>query len=279
MTLNSDSGKIAKIRSAGFFAKGIVYILVGTLTFLAAIGEGGDIASTDGVVNFFLKLPFGKVMGAVVALGLIMYAIWRIYQALFVPNGDSNNGKAKSFFRRVRFFYSAALYGYVAYSFARPLIKDLAGNEHTGGPSENSQNQQAALGELLSHDYGKWIIWAIVIVVGIQALWQFKLAYSATFLKKIDQNPTIKHEYQLIKKSGRIGYCARGVVFGIISFFLAKVVLLHNSDAYKGTEGALQYLLTFSYGSLLLGITALGLAGYGIFNLMVARHANLTRIQ
>ena len=278
MNFDPDTGKIAKIRSAGFFAKGVVYILVGALTFLAAIGEGGDVASTDGVVSFFLGLPLGKIIGGLVALGLIAYSIWRLYQAIFVPNGSSENGEIKNIFKRIRYFYSAGIYGYVAYSFAKPLIQDLAGNEHVN-PSKNDGGQQAALGELLSHEWGNIVIWAVVLIVGIQALWQFKLAYSTTFLKKIDNNPSVKHEYEVIKKSGRIGYCARGIVFGIISFFLAKVVLLHNSNVYKGTEGALQYLLTFSYGSLLLGTTALGLAGYGIFNLMVARHANLTRIQ
>ena len=95
----------------------------------------------------------------------------------------------------------------------------------------------------------------------------------------MDQAPDKREEYEVIKKSGRFGYTARGLVFGILAFFLAKVILLHNANVYQGTEGALQFLLSFSYGSYLLGATALGLVGYGIFNILVARNANLTRIQ
>lgn len=279
MASNSDTGKIAKIRSAGFFAKGLVYVLIGALTFMAAIGKGGDVASTGGVIQFFLGLPFGKILGGTVAVGLGAYAVWRFYQVIFLPNENQDNGKVKSTFRRIRFFYSGLIYGILAYSFAKPLIQDLSGNENSNSPSDGNSQQQAALGELLSHDWGKWIIWALAIIVGLQALWQFYLAYSGQFMRQVDETPDQQEKYKMIRRSGKFGYCARGVVFGVLSFFLVKVILMHNANAYKGTEGALQYLLSFSYGSFLLAATALGLIGYGIFNIMVARYANLTRIQ
>lgn len=279
MTVNPDEGHVAKIRSAGFFTKGIVYVLIGSLTFMAAFGMGGDIASTDGVVNFLLGLPFGKTLGAIVALGLIAYSLWRIYQMLVRPGKVNDKPKdLKDGFTRFRYFYSAIFYGIIAYSFAKPLVKDLMG-EGGGGPSENSAQQKAALGELLANDWGKTAIWILAAIIAAQAIWQFKLAYTAKFMKKIDNYPDIKHEYDFIRKSGRLGYSARGLVFGIISYFLVMVILQHNAQVYKGTEGAMQYMLSFSYGSLLLGVTAVGLIGYGVFNIMVARHANLTTIR
>jgi hypothetical protein len=279
MTANPDPGHVAKIRSAGFFTKGVVYVLVGALTFMAAFGLGGDIASTDGVIKFLLELPLGKILGGIVALGLIAYSLWRFYQMLKRPSKKNSKPKDwKDRFTRFRYFYSAVFYGFIAYSFAKPLVKYLMG-EGGAAPSEGNQQQKAALGELLTNDWGKFVIWALAILIAAQAIWQFRLAYTAKFMKKIDNYPDIKHEYDFIRKSGRLGYSARGVVFGIIAFFLARVVLYHNAQVYKGTEGALQYLLSFSYGSLLLGITALGLIGYGVFNMMVARHANLTTIK
>lgn len=279
MTVNPDEGHVAKIRSAGFFTKGVVYVLIGALTFMAAFGLGGDIASTDGVVHFLLELPFGKILGGIVALGLIAYSLWRIYQMLLRPGKINDKPKdLKDGFTRFRYFYSAVFYGIIAYSFAKPLIKDLLG-EGGGAPSENSTQQKAALGELLSNDWGKVAIWILAAIIAAQAIWQFKLAYSAKFMKKIDNYPDIRHEYDFIRKMGRLGYSARGLVFGVISYFLVMVILQHNAQVYKGTEGAMQYLLSFSYGSILLGLTALGLIGYGIFNIMVARHANLTTIR
>jgi hypothetical protein len=281
MVPTPDKEHISRVRTAGFFTKGVVYILVGVLTFMAAFGLGGDVTSTDGVIKFLLQLPLGSILVGLVALGLFAYTLWRLAQMWLRPkkNGSKKPDDWKGFFTRFRYFYSAVFYAIIAYSFAKPLVSDLTGSAQAGAPSEGNEQQKAALGEILSHEWGTMLIWALAIIVGAQAIWQFRLAYTARFMKKIDKYPDLKHEYEFIRKSGRFGYAARGVVFGIISFFLIKVILSHNADVYKGTEGALQYLLSFSYGSLLLGATATGLIGYGIFNMMVARHAKLTRIK
>ncbi|MFZ0489669.1 MAG: DUF1206 domain-containing protein [Salegentibacter sp.] len=280
MKNNSKTGKIAKVRSAGFFTKGLVYFLIGALTFMAALGLGGDISSKDGVISFLLQLPLGKILVGIVALGLFAYSLWRLYQIFREP--IDQNGKTKENFRKgfkkFRYFYSGILYAFIAYSFAKPLIQSFAKQAQSSGGSGDNETQKAALGELLSHSWGPALIWIAAIIVAGQALRQFYLAYTAQFMKKIDNYPNIKHEYDLIRNAGRIGYSARGVVFGVLSFFLVKVILQHNANAYKGTEGALQYLLSYSYGSFLLAAVALGLIGYGIFNMMVARHANFTTL-
>ncbi|NJW52865.1 DUF1206 domain-containing protein [Salinimicrobium oceani] len=277
MDLEPDKGHVAKVRIAGFFTKGAVYLLIGTLTFLAAFNQGGEISSTDGAVKYLMTLPFGRVLGAVISLGLIAYTLWRFYQALFLPNTRIEDRNIKSGFKRIRFFYSGVFYGIIAYSFLKPLLSYFSLKDEES--QEGDFEEKAALWELLSSYWGKVLLWILAIIVAGQALWQFKIARDGKFMKKIDNYPEIKHEYDFIRRSGKLGYIARGVVFGIISFFLVKVILQHNANIYRGTEGAFQYLLSFSYGSLLLGATALGLMGYGIFHIMVARHANLTTLQ
>lgn len=272
-----DTGKIAKIRSAGFFTKGIVYVLLGSLTFMAAFDLGGDISSTNNVIKFLLELPLGKAFVGVIALGLFAYSIWRFYQTIKFPEGNGDDEKLKSGFKRVRYFYSGVFYGLIAYAFAKPLINVLTQSSEkdveTGGGDE-----KAALWELLSHDWGKALIWALAILVAGQALQQFFIAYKGKFMRKIDNYPTVKIEYDFIRRAGRLGYISRGMVFGVLAFFLIKVILTHNANEYKGTEGALAYFLSFSYGPVLLGAVALGLTAYGVFHVMVARHANLTRL-
>ena len=281
MNFEPDKRYVAKLRSAGFFTKGVVYILVGVLTFMAAFGLGGDVTSTGGVISFLLDLPLGRILVGLVSLGLLAYTLWRLVQVWLRPkkNGGKKPNNWKGVLTRMRYFYSAVFYAVIAYSFAEPLLDDLAGDNGPEKPDNGNEQEQAALGELLSEEYGTALIWLLALIVAAQAIMQFRLAYSAKFMKKIDKYPDLRHEYDFIRKSGRFGYIARGVVFAIISFFLIKVILLHNAEIYKGTEGALQYLLSFSYGSLLLGATATGLTGYGIFNMMVARHAKLTTLK
>jgi hypothetical protein len=278
ITDNIDTGKIAKVRSFGFFMKGVVYIILGTLTFMAAFGLGGDVSNRTNVIKFLLDLPLGKALIGIASLGLFAYSLWRFYQTLKRPKKKGDDNEMKSVFKRIRYFYSGLLYGTIAFSFAKPLISVLSGNGEARVEEDNNGDEKAALWELLSMDWGKALLWVLAAIIAGQALQQFFIAYTASFMKKIDNYPSVKHEYDFIKKSGRMGYFSRGVVFGILAFFIVEVILQHNANAYKGTEGALQYLLTFSYGTLLLGAVALGLILYGIFNVMVARNANLTRL-
>ena len=273
-----ETGKIAKIRSAGFFTKGIVYVLLGSLTFMAAFDLGGDISSTRDVIEFLLELPLGKAFVGVIALGLFSYSIWRFYQTVKLPEGDLENETVKSGFKRIRYFYSGVFYGLLAYAFAKPLINSFTGSAQKNIESGGAGDKKAALWELLSHDWGKALIWALGILIAGQAIQQFFIAYKGKFMKKIDNYPSVKHEYDFIKRAGRLGYIARGMVFGVLAFFILKVILNHNANEYKGTEGALAYFLSFSYGNLLLGAVAFGLTAYGVFHIMVARHANLTRL-
>nr|WP_246054366.1 DUF1206 domain-containing protein [Antarcticibacterium flavum] len=157
-------------------------------------------------------------------------------------------------------------------------MRALMGNSKASVEDNDNGDEKAALWELLSMDWGKALLWLLAAIIVGQAIQQFYIAYTASYMKKIDNYPSIKHEYDFIRKSGRMGYISRGVVFGILAFFIVEVILQHNANAYQGTEGALQYLLTFSYGTWLLGVVALGLTLYGLFNVMVARHANLTRL-
>lgn len=279
MNINTkDTGKIAKIRSFGFFMKGIVYIILGTLTFMAAFGWGGDISSRDNVIKFLLDLPLGKALIGVASLGLFAYSVWRFYQTISSSTGKPGRKKIKSIFKRIRYFYSGLLYGTIAYSFAKPLISVISGNGEAQIEDNDNGDEKTALWELLSMDWGKALLWVLAAIIAGQALQQFYIAFTAGYMKKIDNYPSVKHEYDFIKRAGRTGYISRGVVFGILAFFIVQVILQHNADAYKGTEGALQFLLTFNYGTWLLAAVALGLILYGIFNVMVARHSNLTRL-
>lgn len=272
-----DTGKIAKVRSIGFFAKGIIYVLLGTLTFMAAFGFGGEISSRNNVIIFLLDLPLGKILVGITALGLFAYSLWRFYQMILLP-GSSENNNIKSSFKRIRFLYSGLLYGSIAYSFAKPFFNSFTGNASNENETVSNSDEKAALWELLSRDWGKTLLWIIAAIIAGQALQQFYIAYRVKFMKKIDNYPNNIIEYNFIRRAGRFGYLARGVVFGILSFFIVQVILQHNANAYKGTEGALQFLLSFGYGPFLLGTVALGLTGYGLFNIMVARHADFTRL-
>jgi len=262
-----DKDTVNKIKQFGFYSKGLVYALMGILAAMVAFGVGGDIKGKSGIVQFLHGLPGGKILTAVVALGLLAYTLWRVYQAIFDPG---NKKTKKRIGPRLQYAYSGVFYAVIALSFAQPILN--------GKSSSDDSSKKAMLSNLLDKEWGIWAVWVIAIAMAGNAIWQCYLGYSGKYMKQIDEQPENKHEYTLVKRSGRYGYIARGFVFGIISFFVFKVSLAHNASAYKDTEGALQYLLSISYGPILMGAVALGMLGYGIFCFMVARHFDLTKV-
>lgn len=264
---NSNKDKVKKVKQFGYYSKGLVYALIGILAAMAAFGLGGDIKGKSGIVRFLQELPGGVILTSIVALGLLAYSLWRFYEAAVDPNGDEGKKRIAS---RLKYAYSGIFYAFIAFSFAKPLFGS--------GGSSGDDSKKAALSMLLEKEWGIWVIWIIAIGSGINAIWQGYIGFSGKYMKKINENPENNKEYQLVKRLGKYGYIARGVVFGVISFFIIKVSLAHDSNALKGTEGALQYLLSLPYGNFLMGAVALGMLGYGIFCFMVARHSDISEI-
>lgn len=263
--------KVDKMRTAGLYTKGLVYALIGALTAMAAFGLGGDIKGRKGVVDFLLKQPAGSVLVAIVALGLLCYALWRLYESIQDPDGREGENRTG---KRLKYLYSGLVYGFIAFSFAKPLFGGSSGSSSGSGGSK----KKAALAEMLEKDWGPWVIGAIALIVLIMAIYQVYEGVSEKYMDKIDNHPGAKKKYQTVKNLGKVGYIARGVVFGILAFFLYKVVSAHSADQYKGTEGAFQWMLKQDYGTWLMGAVALGLLAYGIFTMAVARYSNMTRL-
>ncbi len=260
---------VERLRAAGFFTKGVVYGLVGILTAMFALGLGGDIKSVSGIAEFIRKQPAGFILLGIAALGLAAYALWRLYETFSSSDAIFNEDEKKTA-KRFRYFYSAVVYGLLAYTFAKPV---LSGG---GSSGSGSSEKKDVLTRLLQNDWGVYVIGAIGLIVLGQAIYQFYRAYSGKFMKKLDESPG--QHYKNIKTAGKIGYTAQGVVFAIISFFLYRVISMHSAEAFKGTKGAMEYLLTLDYGNIILAAVAIGLIGYGIFNIMVARYANYATI-
>lgn len=69
-----------------------------------------------------------------------------------------------------------------------------------------------------------------------------------------------------------LSFTARGVVFGLIGFFLARAAYQYDPKEAVGLDGALSKLLQQHYGSALLGAVAAGLIAFGLYCLAEARY-------
>ena len=71
---------------------------------------------------------------------------------------------------------------------------------------------------------------------------------------------------------GVVGYLARGIVFALVGFFVARAAWQYDPQDAVGLDGALAKLAHADYGPVLLALTAAGLFAYGLFCFVEARY-------
>ncbi len=97
----------------GYAAYGVVYLLVGVLSVRAASGGGGKTAGQEGALQTILLAPLGRVLLGLVALGLLGYAAWRLFQGILDPDGEGR--KARDLIKRADHLVNGLFQFYRAY--------------------------------------------------------------------------------------------------------------------------------------------------------------------
>lgn len=251
---------IRKYSRFGMAAKGVVYILTGLLTALAAFNAGGKTTGKGGAFEFVMHQPFGKILLGLIALGLIGYVVWRAAQAIKDPEDEGN-------MRRIGYVASGVFYALIA---ATAITMIISGG--SGGSSSGSGSNEQMAGKLLQQAWGQYLVGAVALILFGKAIWQFYRAISGKFndkIKSMDLNSKVE---KLIKNFGLVGYISRGIVISLIGYMFLKAALQVDSSEAGGTKEAFSLIRQSEAGPYVLGIIALGLAAYGIFMFVKARH-------
>ncbi len=263
VTVSSDARSwIERLARAGFAAKGVVYLLIGTLALLAAAGAGGETTGTHGALGVVLRQPMGRVLLALLAVGLAGYAMWRAISALADPEGQGRRGW-KRIMVRLGYGISAVVHAGLAWQAGRLALALAAGS---GDPAEDRT------ADLMSAPFGPWLVGAVALGLAGYGLAQIGRGLRGDIDRRLALGRLGPDERRLVVRTARTGLAARGVVFLIMSGFLGKAALEHDPSEAGGLEEALQALRDQPYAPFLLGGVALGLAAYGAFQLVRARY-------
>jgi hypothetical protein len=257
------------IGRAGFVARGAVYVIVGWLSLLAALGGGGGATDKQGALQAISQLPQGASLLGVAAAGLFAYAAWSLIRAVFDPERVGHD--AKGVLARIGFAVAGFSYGGLALAAAQFALG-------SGSPGKGSdQSTQDWTARLLEAPFGPPLVIAIgAILLGIAAV-EFARAYSGSFLKELSLSSLGLEVRRWVDRVGRTGLVARGVVFALIGIFLIQASVQQDAGQAVGLGGALQKLAEQPFGQILLGVVAAGLCMYGLYSFVQARYGRLKR--
>src|ERR1700728_2666653 len=141
---------------AGLTARGIIYILIGWVAVLIAIGHGSHEADQRGALQLLAGTPYGTVSLWLLAIGFAAYALWRLSEAAFGVTVDGNGAGA-----RLKSLARAVVYGSLAVTTFSVI---------SGAKRSQSGQEQDWTAKVMSHPGGRWavgIAGAVIVVVGV----------------------------------------------------------------------------------------------------------------
>ncbi|MBX3479378.1 MAG: DUF1206 domain-containing protein [Caulobacter sp.] len=246
---------------AGYAARGFVYLSVGALAALAAVELARAPAGSRGAVAALTDWPLGRLWIAVIAGGLIGFAVWRALQSVF--DADRQGRDPKALARRAGQAISGLVYGGLAWS----LLELLDGLEDISEAAEDvAARQQAA--SLLDLPFGRWLLIGLGVFILSAGAANLVKAVGKDFGEQLACHRGIHRWACWI---GRVGYGARGIAFAPLGFLFIKAGWLANAGEARKLGGALQMLEAQPLGSPILLLTGMGLVAFGVFAMIEAR--------
>src|ERR1700746_977478 len=98
------------VARAGLTARGVIYLLIGWVTILVAIGHSSQEADQQGALQLLASKPYGLVSLWLLGIGFAGYALWRASEAAFGVTGDRNSAGP-----RLKSLARALVYAFFAY--------------------------------------------------------------------------------------------------------------------------------------------------------------------
>ena len=250
---------------AGFVARGLVYGLIATLALLVAFGKRSQPADQEGALQTVAQQPFGRFLLGALAIGLAAFAFWCFAQAVLGERLETNEDV--NVFKRLGFAALGLLYGALCVMCAAIVVGAHDPAQSGGGKGETRATRIA-----LEQPAGRYLVIAIGLGIVGGGLVLIYFALTQKFRKELKEGQMGDVERRWYMPLGVVGYLARGVVFVLAGFFLARAAWQYDPKEAVGLDGALSKLAQADYGPVLLACVGAGLLAYGLFCVVEARY-------
>jgi hypothetical protein len=258
----ADSKPLEYLTRGGFVCYGVIHLLFAWVALQVAFGESSEESDQSGALQHLASQPFGKTLVIVIVIGMVAMAIWQAFAAA-VGESDQEPGK-QAVMERVYSGIRAILY----LSFAWTGVKVVTG----AGNASQSKSQKSGASSLMDHAGGRWLVGLIgLIVIGV-GIGLIVYGFKKSFLKKMKTEQMKPSVRKTTTRVGMAGYIAKGVAYGIAGVLVVVAAVTYDPDKARGLDAALKTLASHQYGPWLLGLIALGIAGFGVFCFSQAKY-------
>ncbi|MEU8774314.1 DUF1206 domain-containing protein [Streptomyces sp. NPDC048606] len=244
----------------GLVARGVLYVLIGTLALRVAFGDSGAAeADRQGALQELSGTPLGGVLIWAVAIGLVCMMLWRLSEAVFGAAGQ-DGGRAT---KRLASAGRTVFYASVAFS----VLAFAAGG---GGRSGDEQSRDVTA-RALELPAGRWLVGAVGVGVAVAGVVIAVQAARRSFRKHMAMGGVSRPWRRTVDVLGVAGGLARGAVFAAVGGFLVHAAVRYDPARAKGVDDTLRSFAGTPAGPWLLVAVAVGLVLFGAFSWAMAR--------
>ena len=246
-----DNVWFERVAKGGFAASGVLHLLIAFIVARLALGDGGN-ADQSGALATLAAQPGGAVMLWVAAVVLAALGVWQLIET-FVERDLKDRVKAAAV---------GVVYLVLAFSAAKFAM----------GSGQSSGQQNAGMSaRMMQSGWGIAVLVIVALVLlGVGGYHVYKGATKG-FLDEL----TVRGG-SAITGIGMVGYIAKGLV--LIGVGILVIVATVTSDPSKatGVDGAVKTLGSAPFGKFLLLAAAVGIAAYGVYNVIRGRYADMS---
>lgn len=270
--LAAEHPGVVKIGRAGWFAKGVVYVIAGVLALQVAAkasgwsngaATGSEEASPTGAIKTVAASSGGTALLWLLAIGMLIYAAWRVVSAILPGDTD-----AEAWVHRIGYVASAVIYttfAITAIALAQSTTSDQNGNTKVTGISAS----------IMTHSAGRFLIGLVgLIVIGV-GLYRISKGVKLDVNDELDLSGMSSARITWTKRLGAAGEIGRGIGIGLVGFFLLRSAITYDANDATGLDGALRRLAVTSWGLVVVFVVGIGFVAYGIFCLATFTHRRL----
>jgi uncharacterized protein DUF1206 len=256
-----------RLARIGFFAKGLLFIVIGTLAILVSLGSNeGKISDAVGALAAIAERPFGKVLLIAFVVGAIGHGIWNILRGA-ADVDDAGNGW-QGIVKRVISIGIGIFYLGLAVAAANIIFAARVS-------PDNSHAEETFIYVLLAVPFfGAVLLFLIGLGIIGAGFHECYSGLSGKYQESYRLWEITGFHMTFITILGVLSFTARAVILVLMGYFFATAAFV-GLEGSVGMDAALLALVQTYYGRTLLFVTAIGLIAHGILAMYEAKYRRI----
>src|ERR1700729_608686 len=253
----SDSPAARALARMGLTARGVLYILIGWVAILIALGQSSHEADQQGALQLLAGESYGLVSLWLLGIGFAAYALWRLSEAAFGVTGERPGAGP-----RLKSLARAIIYAGLSY---------LTFTVIAGTARSQSGRQQDITATAMQHTTGRVLVGLVGLVIVACGIVLVVEGARKKFMKNLQTGQLSARLRRAVEVLGVTGTIARGLVFALAGVLVIDAAVTHQASESGGIDKALLTLRDQPFGEFLMMLAALGLLVFGVYGLCEAR--------